>query len=422
MVQQYPVVGIDVAKNFCFYAVLSPKGEVFMKTFKAFNDKEGFDFVIRQLKKVEDAFNSKPAIVLESTGHYSQRIVHFFCNRGFKVFLVNPLVSHSIKSSLIRKVKTDKVDAEELARLLFLRPLQEFVRQEDYYLSLKTLSRAAVLLSEQRVTMVNQLTAAVEQVMPTYTQIFSNIASDTSLEVLTRYSSPHALQQASETEFINLIRTFSRRGLKYSQTRYELLLKCAEESKSIGILIEGLYEIIRIYAANLKHINEQIKQLEAKINSLSIHIPAIKLLATIPGIGKKLAHIIASEIGDINRFRNAKQLIAYCGIDPSVRQSGNFNGTKNRITKRGSPFIRKALYIAATIVIRQGIKGTLVNPVLHTYYQHKIQTKAKKQALGAVMNKMVRIIYSVLKNSNPFELITPEEQEKRYRTTLKIAA
>ncbi|XER08599.1 hypothetical protein SRRS_42140 [Sporomusa rhizae] len=167
----------------------------------------------------------------------------------------------------------------------------------------------------------------------------------------------------------------------------------------------------------MKHINEQIKQLEAKIDSLSIHIPAIDLLATIPGIGKKLAHILASEIGDINRFNNAKQLVAYCGIDPSVKQSGNFNGTKNRITKRGSPFIRKALYIAATVVIRQG-----VNSVLLSYYQQKVQTKAKKQALGAIMNKLIRIIYSVLKNEKPFELITPEEQEKRYKNALKLAS
>jgi transposase len=422
MIQQYPVVGIDVAKSFCFYAVLSPNGEVFMKTFKAFNDKEGFDFVIRQLKKVENAFNSKPAIVLESTGHYSQRIVHFFCNRGFKVFLINPLVSHSIKSSLIRKVKTDKVDAEELARLFFMRPLREFARQDEYCFNLKALSRAAVLLSEQRVTMVNQLTAAVEQVMPTYSKVFSNIASDTSLELLTRYPSPHDLQQALKEDVTNLIRTYSRRGLKYSRTKYELLFNCAEESKSIGILLEGLYEVIRIYASNLQHMNKQIKQLEDKINDLSIQIPAIALLTTIPGIGKKIAHILASEIGDINRFNNAKQLIAYCGIDPAVKQSGNFNGTRNRITKRGSPFLRKALYIAATVVIRQSAKGTFVNPVLHTYYQHKVQIKAKKQALGAVMNKMARIVYSVLKHGKPFEFITPQEQEKRYKTTLKIAA
>lgn len=124
--------------------------------------------------------------------------------------------------------------------------------------------------------------------------------------------------------------------------------------------------------------------------------------------------MIASEIGDINRFKNAKQLVAYCGIDPTVRQSGSFTGTRNRLTKRGSPYLRKALYIAATVAIRQDKAENCVNPVLHAYYQQNIQSKAKKQALGAVMNKLARIVFSVLSNRQPFTLITPEEQVIRY--------
>ncbi|WP_169717679.1 IS110 family transposase ISCth8 [Sporomusa silvacetica DSM 10669] len=203
-----------MAKEFSYYAALSPQGEPFTKTFKGFNDKEGLEFVLRKLKKVENAFYSKPAIVLESTGHYSQRIVHFFCNRGFKVFLVNPLISHSIKSSLIRKVKTDKVDAEELARLYFIKTLKEVQLNNDYFLNLKVLSRTAVLLAEQRVNMINQFTAAVEQVMPTYPKIFSNIASETSLAILAKYSSPYSLKQAPKQEIIDIICSNSRRGLK----------------------------------------------------------------------------------------------------------------------------------------------------------------------------------------------------------------
>lgn len=103
-----PVIGVDVAKDFCFYAVLSPIGKTYLKPFKALNSKAGLEFVLEQIKKAEDTFNSKPVIVLESTGHYSQRIVHFFIKNNCKVFLVNPLVSHSIKTSTIRKVKLIK--------------------------------------------------------------------------------------------------------------------------------------------------------------------------------------------------------------------------------------------------------------------------------------------------------------------------
>lgn len=417
-----PVVGIDVAKEFSYYAILSPQGEPFTKTFKGFNDKEGLDFVLRKLKKVENAFHSKPAIVLESTGHYSQRIVHFFYNRGFKVFLINPLISHSIKSSLIRKVKTDKVDAEELARLYFIKPLKEVKLHNDYFLNLKVLSRTAVLLAEQRVNTINQFTAAVEQVMPTYPKIFSNIGSEASLALLAKYPSPHSLQQASKQDIIDIICSNSRRGLKYSEGKYEAIIKCVEDSKSIGIMLEAYFDVISVYVSNLQHIASKIKEIEKKIELLSADLPTITLLESIPGIGSKLAPIIAGEIGDIHRFHNAKQLVAYCGIDPSVKQSGNFTGTKNRITKRGSPFLRKALYIAASVVVRKGTRGKFVNPVLYEYYQRKIQSKANKQALGAIMNKLIRIIYSVLKNSKPFEIITPKEQEERYKRFSKSAA
>ncbi len=150
--------------------------------------------------------------------------------------------------------------------------------------------------------------------------------------------------------------------------------------------------------------NEKLEQLEVEIKALTIEIPAVELLESIPGIGTKLAATIAAEIGDIGRFKNTKQLVAYCGVDPSVKQSGNFTGTKNRFTKRGSPYVRRALYIAVT-AIRKSSKGKCVNEVIHEYYQEKIKYKARKQALGAVMNKLVRIIFSVLKNRRAFVLI-----------------
>jgi transposase len=417
-----PVIGIDVAKEFCFYAALTPSGKRYFKSFKAFNSKAGFEFVLEQIKKMEDAFNSKPVIVLESTGHYSQRIVHFFVKHDYKVFLVNPLISHSIKTSTIRKVKTDKVDAEELARLFFLQELREIKLPKDDLLNLKALSRANFHLTEQRVSMLNQLVAAVEQVMPLFPKIFETLASKTALALLIQYPSPETLASATREEVVHFIQVHSKMGSTYAQKKYELLLRCIEDAKTTGILMTGYYEIIRIYAENVKHINEQLKVIDKQIEELAFSLQELSLLESIPGVGKKLAPIIASEIGDISRFNSAKQLVAYCGIDPSVRQSGNFTGTNNKFTKRGSSYVRRALYLAATVAIRKQTKGTFVNQVLYDYYQGKIQFKAKKQALGAIMNKLVRIIFSVLKNKQPFTLITPQEQIEKYRSHIKKAA
>ncbi|AOT69391.1 IS110 family RNA-guided transposase [Geosporobacter ferrireducens] len=419
---EFPVIGADVAKDFCYYAALSPTGETYLKPFKALNTGEGLASVINQIEKVEKAFNRKPVIVLESTGHYSNRLVHFFTRHNLKVYLINPLLSHSIKNSTVRKVKTDKVDAEELAKMYFFMNLKEHQMQDEYLENLKILTRTHYHLSEQRVSVMNQLKAAIEQVMPGFTKVFKSISCKTSLELLVRYPSPTSFLEGTKDDIVQIVRTTSRTSMAYATKKYELILKSAQEGKETGILLTAYEQIIIVYANHLKHINEQLDLIDKKIEALAINIPAIQLLRSIPGIGKNLAPIIAGEIGSIARFQSSKQLVAYCGIDPSVKQSGNFIGTKNKFTKGGSRFIRKALYIAATVAIRQNPNGQYVNKVIYDYYHKKIQIKAKKQALGAVMNKLVRIIFSVLKNENPFVLITPEEQVKMHRSNVKIVA
>jgi hypothetical protein len=178
-------------------------------------------------------------------------------------------------------------------------------------------------------------------------------------------------------------------------------LDCAKDAEVTGIQLSANFSVIQIYASNIQFMDTKIKAINGEINKWAEQLPEIALLKSIPGIGETLAPLIVGEIGDIMRFTNVKQLVAYCGIDPSVRQSGNFVGTRNKVTKRGSPFLRRALYVAATTAIRKNPNGWLVNPVIYEYYKKKIESKPKKQALGAVMNKLLRIIFSVLKNKQP---------------------
>lgn len=421
MKNAYPVVGIDVAKEFCYAAILTPDSRVFTKPTKIINDENGWDGMIELFKKAEKAFNEKPTILLESTGHFSESLVHFLIKNDYRVFLINPLQSHSIKTSGIRKAKTDKLDCLDIARLYFLVDINEYVMPSEYISNLKILTRTYFHLSEQRVLIINQLTAALDQAMPNFTKVFSGIHTKTVIELLLIYNSPDSLLKAKRDDIVNLIKKSSRKLLSYANEKYDMLMACAKSAKRIGISLDALYQIISIYAGNLKHIDGQLLKLEKAVDNLSINIPSIKLLKTIPGIGDKLAPIIAAEIGDISRFNSAKQLVAYCGIDPSVKQSGNFIGNKNKFTKRGSSYIRKALYMAAVISVKHK-NEKYTNKVIYQYYQKKIQSKAKKQAIGAIMNKLVHIIFSVLKNGHEFVSITPEQQISIYQNKLKISA
>ena len=422
MLSNRPSVGIDVAKNFCFYAAVSPTCTIFLKPFKALNTKQGLLFALEEIKKVEEAFSSQPVIVLESTGHYSQRIVHFFLKRGFEVYHINPLISHSIKNSAVRKVKTDQVDALELAKLPFLHNLRSTTMPKEQITNLKVLARTRCHLIEQRTTSLNQLQSAIEQVAPLFPNVL-NPGSLTALALVIRFPSPSEWSKKSNRKVImTMFETLSRHGKLYAEQKYEALLLCAQDAEITGIWMSAYFSTIQRYASIVQFLNAEIKVVDGQIKDLSVQLPEVALLTSIPGIGDTLAPLLVGEIGDIERFISAKQLVAFSGIDPSVRQSGNYVGTKNKVTKRGSPFLRHALYIAATTSIRKESKGAQVNSVMHEYYQRKIETKAKKQALGAVMNKLLRIIFSVLKSKQPFRLITPEQQVKIYQGIAQKAA
>lgn len=415
MLSNRPSVGIDVAKSFCFYAAVSPTCTTFLKSFKALNTKQGLLFALEQIKKVEEAFSSQPVIVLESTGHYSQRIVHFFLKQGFEVYHINPLISHSIKNSTVRKVKTDQVDALELAKLPFLHNLRSNTMPNEQISNLKVLARTRCHLIEQRSISINQLQTAIEQVAPLFPTIL-NPGSLTALTLVNKFPSPAEWTKKSNRKMImTMLETLPRRGKLYAQQKYEALLSCAQDAEVTGIWIAAYFSTIQRYASIVQFLDAEIKVIDSQIEQLSAQLPEVALLTSIPGIGNTLAPLLLGEIGEIERFINAKQLVAFSGIDPSVRQSGNYVGTKNKVTKRGSPFLRHALYIAATTSVRKESKGSQVNSVIYEYYTRKIETKAKKQALGAVMNKLLRIIFSVLKNKQSFRLITPYQQVQMYQ-------
>lgn len=415
-----PYVGVDVASKFSYYGFVTPEGNDYREPIKANNDVKGLAFILKKLKNVEKTLG-KPILVIESTGHYSSRLVYFFTRNGFEVILVNPLQSHAIKSCAIRKVKTDKMDCKELARLPLMTDLKVFEPRDEATANLRVLTRTLSHLTEQRVDLSNQLRATLEQIWPGYEKVFNQVDSKTSLEILTQYPSPDSLIAANQDKIVQLIRSCTRRSLEYAVGKYQILRQTAMDAKAIGVQLSGYALSVQLYSTQIQALNIQLDQLHSSINELSESIPSVALLKTIPGIGDTLAPVIIAEIGDISRFDRAKQLVAYCGVDPSVRESGNFVASKNRFTKRGSPYIRRALYIAATVAIRKAQGDKYVNQVIHDYYKNKTASKAKKQALGAVMNKLVRIIYSVLKNKKPFVLITPEEQQEIHRQVSQAA-
>lgn len=374
-----PTVGIDVSADFSVVAILAPDGEIRRKPFKIKHNRDGFDYLVDQIKKVEKEFNMKTAIFMESTGVYHLTLFHFLKDK-FDTFIFNPLVTNSNKNSGIRKVKNDTSDALSIAKIGKFKNIKFSSAFNVEIFTLKFLCRDYYKLTDTRSTFKKKFSADLRVIFPEYSTIFSDITSKTSLAILKQFNGPQAILDADEEVLVNLITKTSRKGLTKSTLIYQKLIKVSSDALYIGISSIGL----------LSKLNCSITLIE----SLNIQIEAL--------------------LSDIDTFVKPKHLVAYFGIDPSVNQSGKFDSNRNKISKRGTRIGRRALYAVALASIRKKKNGKLNNPILMKYYKENLKGKKKKVALVAVMNKLIKYIFSVLKNQKPYEIRDPKIHEKMY--------
>lgn len=155
------------------------------------------------------------------------------------------------------------------------------------------------------------------------------------------------------------------------------------------------------FAFQIKQLIEQIMFSEEQLQTLEAQIASIlyqtnQVIATIPGIGDTLGAVILGEIGDIHRFDSPSKLIAFAGLDVKVNQSGEFSGTKNKISKRGSPYLRRAIWLAAQ-------HAAFCDPTLSAYYQSlKSRGKHHLIAISAVARKLCNILFAILRENRPY--------------------
>lgn len=425
-----PVAGIDVGKNFSEMCILSPNNEIYHRI-KIYHDSiDSIKKAIGLLQKAEKDFAIRPVVVLESTGHYHKILFHYLSDSGFEVSIINPIQSDSIKNIGIRKVKNDKFDAHKIALLYRFSFIKTTVVPDDVIDCLKSLCRQYYKLGDELTTYKNRLIGIIDQVMLNFTDVFQNVYSKTALAVLDRYPSPKQILKANKQTLISLIEKTSKKGLAWSTEKYELLVLKAKEFKDLSINNPGNLAILKVNISMVRTLQDAQKDILDAINEIiladslednPVLAPIINLLCSIPGIGILTAATILAEVGDFSAFSSPNKLVAFFGIDPSVNQSGEFIGTRNKMSKRGSRLLRRVIFTTALANIRSKRNGDKTNPVLYEFYQKKCTNKPKKVALGAVMRKLVNIIFAVMRDKKPFELRTPEEHEELLLTRSSVA-
>ena len=384
-------VGIDIAKTNHYASIVnSSTGEVLENPFLVTNNKHGFDLLY---SKIKDFNKEKVLIGLESTAHYGNNLILYFHEKQFKLGIINPIQTASLRKTRIRKVKNDKVDSMLICEALSLGYYNLLSDYDIKLLEIKSLCRFHKDLKDKAAEAKIQLKTYVDQLFPELNSFFkNNLDIKTAHELLKLYQSPDDISKVNLTELSNLL-IKSSRG-KYDKSRAIELKTLASNSvginnNALSIQIKMTIELIELLESQIKDIEKQVSDFIKKSDNV---------ITSIPGIGDMTAAIIISEIGDINRFDNPGQVLAFAGLDPSVKQSGTFNASSTRMSKRGSSLLRYALILAANNV-------QLNTKTFNTYYNTKrLQGKLHYNALGHCAGKLVRNIFYMLKRNVKFNL------------------
>ena len=414
------VVGIDVASEFSFVAVLAPDGSQYRKPFKVFHTAVGFNYLIEQIKKAEEEFSTKPVFFMESTGVYHLTLFHFLKDKKFETFVINPLVTNCNKNKDIRKVKNDKNDALSIAKLGKFEDIKVSSDSDINIFTLKLLVRDYYKLIDTRSTFKKKLSNSLSISFSGYQNVFSNTCGLVSIKILKKYPTPQAVISAQKQDIMDILLN-SRKGLKWAEKKYTNLVEASKNAQIVSLtspwLSVSITTSISIYEAINNEIATLLKKIKSFIDSDEMSLTFRKnilLLMSIPGVGYNTAITILGEIGGIDKFITPKQLVAFFGIDPAVNESGKFKGDRVKMSKRGTRFGRRALYAVALASVRIKRNGEATNQVLLKYYQENLKGKKAKVALVAVMHKLIKYLFAVLRNQEEYQVRDPKLHQKMF--------
>ena len=386
-------VGIDIAKLNHFASAISSDGEILMEPFKFTNDGDGFSLLESNLASICD---DKDSIIigLESTAHYGDNLVRYLVASFYKVCVLNPIKTSTMRKNNIRKTKTDKVDTYIIAKTLMLQESLRFVTFYDLDLmDLKQLGRFRQKTIKQRTRLKIQLTSYIDQVFPELQYFFKSGLHQKSVYALLKEApTPKAIASMHMTHLANLLKVNSHGHFTKEQAKELRVLA----QKSVGASDSALSIQITHTISQIELLDSQLEQVEAEMTDIMKFNDSV--IMTIPGIGYINGGMILGEVGDVHRFSNPNKLLAFAGLDPSVYQSGNFQARRTKMSKRGSRVLRYALINAAHNVVKN-------NATFKTYYDKKMaEGRSHYNALGHCAGKLVRIIWKMMTDNVEFNL------------------
>lgn len=385
------IIGIDIGKNHHEASIVSPEGKQIGRSLRFATTHKGADSLMRFIFK--NIGNSPCVFGMEATGHYWYPIYSFLKAKRYTIYVINPIQSDSLRKMYIRQTKNDSIDSFLIAEVIRFGQFGTTSMADENILAMRQLCRYRDSVISSRTEIKLRIGTIMEQIFPEYEKQFSSLWVSTSMGILEKYLTPENIENTPIDELFEIIKDKSHNRL--TKAKAISIKEAAADTFGIKIAQDA-------FSFQLKQLIDRMNFLDKQIEALDIEIMKYYeqfdcYLHTIPGIGIIGAATILAEIGDISRFKNSSALVAFAGINPTVRQSGEFNSTHNHMSKRGSPYLRHAIFLAATTC-------SFHNSPLNAYYKKKRdQGKHHLTATGAVARKLTTIIYAVLRDSKPYE-------------------
>ena len=386
-------VGIDVAKDKHDCFVTSSDGKVLFPVFTIQNNREGFDDLFSKIQSVSSEV-SNIKVGLEATGHYSYNLLGYLIDKGLPTYVINPLHTNLYRKSLsLRKTKTDKVDAHTIASMIMSDVNLKSYSDTSYHNEeLKSLTRYRFDKVKERAKLKSSVSRLVCILFPELEKLVPQLHMASVYALLSEFPSAHAIASAHLTRLTHLL-SESSHG-RYGKDTAVMFREAARSS--IG-------SIMPAKSLELKHTIKLIQELTSEIDEIETEIKSImdeinSPILTIPGISYNMGAMIIAEIGDFSRFDSADKILAYAGMSPSTYQSGQLDNCYSHMEKRGSRYLRYALYNATKY-------ACIWDKSFGAYLAKKrAEGKHYNVALSHATKKLVRLIFAMEKSRQAYRI------------------
>ena len=385
--------GVDIAKVDHVIGAVDETGAEVARPMQFENSEAGFERCVAWLESVAES-EDDVFVGMEATGHYWMACFAYLTNKGYRVCVVNPMQVHAMrKLKSLSGVKNDRIDSWLIAETLRQGNYDETRLATDEVQALKQLTRYHQGLKQELATVKTQAICVLDSYFPEYAGLFSDIFGAASLKVLAECPTPAEVDRRRASTIAKLISEGSRGRLGAGKAAQ---IKAAAKS-SIGIKLgeDAASFQLKTMVSQVEFLNQTIAKVEKETAALLAKVEPN--ITTIPGVSTVTGAQIVAEIGDVKRFRNAASIVKYAGLNSGVDESGQFSAKGVPITKHGSPYLRRSLWLAAN-------RARQHDDRLRGFYEKKRREgKPHRVAVTAVARKLCHIVYAVMRDGEPYD-------------------